>query len=357
MEGFLDIFSVAELPSTHPGAIVEQGGKAIHTTAEQGFLCFGQYKQGYPVMPLQAVFSILIDNNTEDDRNILILDVYDHHSDRVIGKRVITRRDFAKANEFCLFTFDFMPPSQQANMEFRIYYMGHAYVVANKIAVIDPAKVMAVDSSREVITSIPDISASETVEEHELSEPWKIAKIGNGSGKVSRYNLTKAEVNAHKGTCEYGGEFTVEASGSIQDAQDDFYFLYLKWSPESGNGKIVAKFSQKDGFVGVMFRETLDPDSRFIMLEKNRILYRERRGGGISEERVPGSGEPRGLKLVRKRYGSEQYFVGLCSEDISGEFGPTRQLNFSMPQQVYVGLAVATATATVGLGIDYKDEV
>jgi hypothetical protein len=61
--------------------------------------------------------------------------------------------------------------------------------------------------------------------------------------------------------------------------------------------------------------------------------------------------------LVRKKYGSEQYFLGLCSEDISGEFGPAQQVNFSMSQQVYVGLAVATATATVGIGLDYKDEV
>jgi hypothetical protein len=216
---------------------------------------------------------------------------------------------------------------------------------------------VAVDPSRNVITSIPDIGAAVIVEESVLPEPWKIAKIGNGNGKVSQYRITKAEINEHKGALDYGGEFTVEATGSIQGGRDDFYFLYLKWSPESGNGKIVAKFSQQNGFAGVMFRETLDPDSRFIMLERNRILYRDRRGGGISEESVPGSGESRGLKLVRKKYGSEQYFIGLCSEDISGEFGPGQQLNFSMSQQVYVGLAVATATTTVGIGIDFKDEV
>lgn len=140
-EGFLDVFQVYRLPSTHPNAFYERGGKAIRATTRQGFLCFGQYKTGYPTMPLKAYFSILVDNNTADDRNLLILDVYDHQSDRVIGKRVITRKDFAKANEFCLFEFDFMPPSAQANMEFRVYYMGHSYALADKIAVIDPAKI------------------------------------------------------------------------------------------------------------------------------------------------------------------------------------------------------------------------
>ncbi len=151
VEGFLDIFRVATLPSTHPGAFVERGGKAIHATTEQGFLCYGQYKKNYPQKPLKALFSIFIDNNTADDRNILILDVYDHHSDRVIGKEVITRKDFKKVNEFCVFEFDFTPPSDNANMEFRIFYMGWAYILADKIAVIDPAEVTITDASQ-----IPD---------------------------------------------------------------------------------------------------------------------------------------------------------------------------------------------------------
>ena len=123
-EGFLDIFPVAQLPSTHPEAYVEHGGKAIQRTEQQGFLCFGQYKKGYPTIPLKAFFSILIDDNSSDDRNILILDVYDHQIDRVIGKRLITRKDFPNAGEFSLFEFDFTPPGPDANMEFRIYYMG-----------------------------------------------------------------------------------------------------------------------------------------------------------------------------------------------------------------------------------------
>ena len=157
-DGFLDIFSVANLPSLLPDAFIERGGKAISTTKKPGFFCFGQYKKGYPTIPLQALFSILIDNNTSGDQNILILDVYDHYSDRVLGKRVITRKDFMKANEFCLFAFDFVPPSTDANMEFRIYYMGYAYILADKIAVIDPAKISIIS-----VSEIPDIVADEDV--------------------------------------------------------------------------------------------------------------------------------------------------------------------------------------------------
>ena len=155
VEGFLDIFRVAALPSTHPGAFSERSGKAIRATTQQGFLCYGQYKKGYPVKPLKALFSVQIDNNTADDRNILILDVYDHHSDRVIGKEVITRKDFPNANQFCLFSFDFTPPSADANMEFRMYYMGYSYVLADKIAVIDPTDAQITDAAQ-----IPDFVPS-----------------------------------------------------------------------------------------------------------------------------------------------------------------------------------------------------
>jgi hypothetical protein len=356
-EGFLDVFGVATLPSTHPAAFIERGGKAIHTTTQQGFLCFGQYKKGYPVMPLQAIFSISIDNNTMDDRNIFIIDVYDHHIDRVLGKRVITRKDFEKANEFCLFTFDFTPPSNEANMEFRIYYMGYAYVLADKIAVIDPAKVSITQTS-----DIPEVEVPESTEpeeiKSELPEPWKIAKIGKGDGKVVHHNILISEVNSHKGELQYVGDFTIEATGEETHGRaDDLYFIYQKWTNRSGNGKVVGEFLSRNGFVGVMFRETLERDSKFIMMESNRVLYRRETGDGVKEKVVLHGKKPGGglkLKFIRKRSGGEQYYIvdfSLDSDDRDAE----EDIRFELPQEAYVGLAAANATATVQLGMKYKD--
>ena len=78
----------------------------------------------------------------------MIIDVYDHNIDRLIGKRLITRKDFQKAGSFSLFRFDFTPPSRESNMEFRIYYMGSGYIRADKIAIIDPAKISITDASQ-----------------------------------------------------------------------------------------------------------------------------------------------------------------------------------------------------------------
>ncbi len=358
-DGFLDIFSVARLPSLHPGAFVERGGKAIRPTEEQGYFCFGQYKKGYPTIPLQALFSILIDNNTSDDRNILILDVYDHHIDRVIGKRVITRKDFPKLNEFCLFSFDFTPPSSEANMEFRIYYMGHAYILANKIAVIDPAKVSITKAAEipdtESVTE-PDVVVKPDIgtEESELPDPWNTKNIGNGSGRIQHYENARYE--AEKKVLQiYHIDVQVESTGS-QDPTNDFYYTYLTWPESSRNGKVVAKFSHREGAVGVMFRETLAPDSKFVMVEKNRLIFRKKRGSGVESIELSEKASARGLKLVRKGEGSSQKYIGACSVRSDDDFQVIGQASLEMPQKVYVGLAAGRSKATVSIGVEYKDK-
>lgn len=149
-QGYLDRFDVAQLPATHPAVFVERGGKAIRATTQQGFLCCGQYRAGYPATPLLAIFHILIDNNTADDQYVLILDVYDHHGDRLLAKQGITRKDFPITNEFCPFVLDFTPSGSDAILEFRVYYMGYASVIVNSIAVLNPAQA-AIQSKRDLI--------------------------------------------------------------------------------------------------------------------------------------------------------------------------------------------------------------
>lgn len=241
-DGFLDVFRIANLPSTHPGATVEPNGKMIRTTQEQGFLCYGQYKKGYPVKPLKALFSIQIDNNTIDDRNILILDVYDHHSDRVIGKEIITRKDFAKANQFCLFTFDFKPPSAEANMEFRIYYMGHASVLADKIAVIDPADCQITEASQ-----IPNALSTKI-----LTDPSVEIGATSISGKLMVADSLK---NGRTVGVVNGGQFTPDGYRITTNFQG--YLVY-----ETGiTGNIGVEFTAK----GYLDREECT-DSKLVVL-------------------------------------------------------------------------------------------
>ena len=141
-DGYYGIFDVDSLQTNLPEAFaVDDGGMAVPATSGEGYLCFGQYSKGYPLIPLKAVFSVLIDNNTADDNDILILDVYDHNSGEVLATRTVSRKDFPEAKAYTLFDLDFVPPNAEASLEFRIYYLGWAYVAAHKIAVINPSMV------------------------------------------------------------------------------------------------------------------------------------------------------------------------------------------------------------------------
>lgn len=372
--GFLNVAHAATLSSTHPGVFLEQGGKAIRVTSEQGYLCCGLYCENYPQRPLQAMFSLLIDNNTADDQYILFVDIYDHRSQRVVGKRLITRKNFPKANERCLFAVDFTPPSPQANMEARVLYMGHSYVRLDKIAIIDPAKTAVTQPA-----DIPDLiegdnpqpghsqdSAaphSETETEQAnfgLPSPWKVCRIGRGDGTVKLERLVTSDVDTHKGELHYDIEITAQTQGKFGGGSDDLFFVYQPWTPDSRNGKVAMIVLKRDGDVGIMFRETLDPDSKFIMQKDNYVVCRKKAGGGVTQERIlEGSKTARGYKLFRKDKGSDQYFIASFSAQPSrdsGDIGGQKGIRFELPQNVYVGLALGTATARIDLEIKYKDK-
>ncbi|PID57429.1 hypothetical protein CSB45_07880 [candidate division KSB3 bacterium] len=128
-------YAVVDLPSSHPKVILDQSGKAIRDTDTQGYLCAGPGKRGYPDQLLRATFSIQIDNNSKNDDYVLLLDAYDRLQDQVLAIRVVTRKDFSKHNTFCKFELPFTPPSTGARVDFRIFYMGSASIIADTITV------------------------------------------------------------------------------------------------------------------------------------------------------------------------------------------------------------------------------
>ena len=156
IDDFVEVFDVAKLYSTHPDIIEGEDYKAIPAapTEDQipGYLCYGQYVTGYPQQPLQAHFSMWIDDNSADDNVIAYIDVFDATSGESIAGQVISRKDFSVKNAYTLFTLDFTPLAD-SNLEFRIYYLGWAYLKANKIAIADPERVSLTSPDQ-----IPDAS-------------------------------------------------------------------------------------------------------------------------------------------------------------------------------------------------------
>lgn len=363
-DGFWDVFQVATLPSTHRGAFVERGGKAIKATTEQGFLCFGQYREKYPQQPLQAVFSILIDNHTADDRYILFVDVYDHHSDRVIGKRLISRKDFPAANTFCLFTFDFTPPSAQARMEFRIFYLGYAYICADKIAIIDPARVQIRDASQlpqiEVTPATPVLPQPQPQPQLQQPEPdvnirpWQLARLGQGSATISAYQITKHKIDTGKSEFLFQGALTIQATGGSQGCTD-VVFPYVEWMSQFGFARIWAAYfsPEAQGFVGVMIRESLDPAAKFILLEGQRVLYRATTGGAITEKILTDPHFPKEVRIDRQGHHANQSFDLLVITKKNREIKDSIPLNLA--DHLYAGPVIGTFCGTFEMCTKYKD--
>jgi hypothetical protein len=150
-EGVLQVFDATYLDSTHPDVRTEKGGKAIAATKTQGYLCRTPQISGLPEKPLEVCFSIFVDNNTYDDAIILILDVYDALKKEVIAIKTLPRKQFPKSQTFNLIKLPFRPP-KEAQLEFRVYYFGYAYVAVDKMAVIEPDKISLQDP-----TDIPDL--------------------------------------------------------------------------------------------------------------------------------------------------------------------------------------------------------
>lgn len=291
-DGFFDIFDVTLLPTTLSGAIIEQGGRAITASQEQGFLCYGQYQTEYPQMPLRAVFSILIDNNTTNNEDILILDVYDRLSDKVLGQRQVARQDFLYANEYSLFEVNFLPPLTEYGLEFRIYYLGWAYVRANKIAVINPDQASMADIDAE-------FSRSESVQADPVStpsaQPTPVATVTPTPAPVSTNSgyctgneilcfpeMTAQLVAQYGGTMRGGafqnGQYISSANGGIIvpltinvgrsfTVEFEIEGNIANWQKGEDNGGKVSLFTIKG-----------NSNNYYVSLQR---MYRDYRGGGL----------------------------------------------------------------------------
>ncbi|MCP4403882.1 MAG: glycoside hydrolase family 5 protein [bacterium] len=270
-DGLLDLFYTKELKSTLRSQEQREGAKYVDSK-EFGFLFFGQYQEGYPTKELHAYFCIKIDDCTRDDSNICILDVYDRQSDRVLGKRVLTRKDFTQANAYELFKFNFTPPTTQARMEFRLFYLAAGAITSNVIAVTDPTQFAP--------SSYEDI------------EPY-ISGSGSGGGDGSG-----------GGGGGGGGETPKEglivcnplSQGSVEI---------------SGGTLLGGSFSQRgyscDSRGGIAFKQELDFSKHLVFefdLDGNiaNIRKGELDGGKVSLLGVSGTSTPLYIQLQRMRW-------------------------------------------------------
>lgn len=181
---YLKVFQADETEATHPNVNTENGQKSIRATTTQGYLCQSPPISDYPNKPLEANFRVFIDNNTYDDAVILILDVIDLEQDKIIQKIAVTRKAFPKAKAFNLLKLPFTPP-RGSRISLRAYYFGYAYVVLDKIALLDPSE------------TTWDAGGVETEQPGSPAKPERDAIIG--SFKVANLPSQHPDVFYHRG--------------------------------------------------------------------------------------------------------------------------------------------------------------
>lgn len=162
--------------------------------------------------------------------------------------------------------------------------------------------------------------------------PWKTVSIGPG-------NCSATESN---------GRYNVSGQGAIAGVQDTLGYLYQHLSAD---GQILTQITSIQGnsgsFVGLMIRESLTPESRFVMIgvsPDGRLESRTRlTTGGGTVSTLQGTASVPGcwLKLVRRGRG----FQLLASGD-GAQWTPVGRENFIMSTAAYIGLAVSSGDST-----------
>jgi subtilisin family serine protease len=124
-------FIASQLPSST--GIVSANGwcrEANMNDHSQGFLIYGPYTTRVPVGANTATWRLVVDNNTNDDSNIVRLEVVDANDSTVLASRDISRKEFATTYQEQVFQVGFELPSARAGhmVELRCWWYDTSFV-------------------------------------------------------------------------------------------------------------------------------------------------------------------------------------------------------------------------------------
>jgi RHS repeat-associated protein len=161
-----------------------------------------------------------------------------------------------------------------------------------------------------------------------------------------------------------GGTFTVSGGGVIYPGGNTSDGNHFAYQPLSGDGTVIARVVSLQGgspyyaTAGVMIRETLSPSSSnanvsFISNLSSILVDRTSTAGASASTAGTSMHFPYWVKLVR----SGTTFSGYSSLDGNSWVQVGSNVMISMAQNVYVGLAVSSGSATTGISTATFDNV
>ena len=121
----------AQSPSLgHRIGRADSGGWSVNGAQDApDYMQFGPFT-AVPVGDHVALWNLVIDNNSINNANILVLDVNDATTQTQVASRIVTRKQFAAIHTPQIFALPFTVDASRAGhvWEFRAYWLGGAYV-------------------------------------------------------------------------------------------------------------------------------------------------------------------------------------------------------------------------------------
>lgn len=181
----------------------------------------------------------------------------------------------------------------------------------------------------------------------ELPKPWMRENIGNV---------------LHRGTAKYDqstDQFLIDAAGAdIEGTKDEFMFVYQQMS---GDSEIIAKVNSMDHVnawskAGLMIRSSLNDNANNAMIAvtpSSGVSFQRRltTSGGTTAQITSSVKAPVWLKLRREG----NIFKAFYSVDNNSWHQVGSNVTISMPQDIYIGMAVTSHDVNKRLNAVFED--
>lgn len=104
-------------------------------TDAASFMSYGPYTANVSIGSHVAAFRMLVDNNTANNANVVLLDVFDTTSLITLASRQVTRREWRAPFAYQVFEIPFVLDASRAGhaIEFRVWYQQQSYVRIERV--------------------------------------------------------------------------------------------------------------------------------------------------------------------------------------------------------------------------------
>ncbi|MAX23562.1 MAG: hypothetical protein CMJ19_03570 [Phycisphaeraceae bacterium] len=180
----------------------------------------------------------------------------------------------------------------------------------------------------------------------EAAVNWAAASPSEGGGPWTGLDIG---YNSPAGSNTFeSGVFTIHGAGDdIWNNDDEFRFVHM---PVTGNGELIARVTSVENTngwakAGVMIRESLDDDSRHVMVvvtPSSGVAYQRRTSTGGSSDHTYNSGSaPYWVKIVRNDNEIRGYLSTSGNDGTWNSAGDAITLS-GLPETVYFGLCLTS---------------